>query len=136
VGNLYDAIRTDPNRLPAKADPDRPVNAYYLHWLAATHDMIVFAWGRNADPGHARAVASRVWRHCNRRGGTVAALGWTANDHPRPPLYLRSDTPLQPLTAGAHPGFVDVADRRWGQLMADTSDLDDAAQPDSHRWSA
>lgn len=123
--NLYDVISTDPKRLAWLPDPISAVNGFYLDWLASVHDVIVFAWGRNADPVRAREVASRVWRQCDRRGGTVAALGWTANGQPRHPLYLSLETPLQTLTAGrAHREFVGV-DRRWIPLLADTSDLDE-----------
>lgn len=129
AANLYDAISTDPKGLAGMSDPVSPVNTFYLDWLACVHDLIVFAWGRNADAGRARAVASRVWRHANRRGGTVAALGWTANDQPRHPLYLKRDTALQTLTAGAHPGFDDVADRRWIQLLSDADELVETPAP-------
>jgi hypothetical protein len=51
----------------------------------------------------------------------VACLGWTASGQPKHAVRLPADTPLQTLTAGAHPNFVDV-DARWNQLLADTSD--------------
>jgi hypothetical protein len=140
AGNLYDAASTDPKRLTAMDVPVSGDNDRHLGWLAATHDMIVFAWGGNADPDRARAVASNVWHQCRQRGGTVAVLGWTGNDQPRHPLYLASDTPLQTLTASGHPGFVDV-DPRWSRLLADTTGLsgDTTAAPvtvGEHRWSA
>ncbi|WP_083341771.1 DUF1643 domain-containing protein [Mycobacterium talmoniae] len=124
VANLYDAVSTDPRRIAYMADPRSPVNDLYLNWLAAVHDLIVFAWGAGADPAHARAVASRIWQSRVRRGGSVAVLGWTANGQPRHPLYLRSDTPLHTLTAGHPGGFVDV-DGRWSQLLADPTGLDE-----------
>lgn len=129
TANLYDAISTDPKALGRMADPVSAVNPFYLDWLATVHDLIVFAWGRSADPNRAQTVASRVWRLSSRRGGTVAVLGWTANDQPRHPLYMSFDTPLQTLTAGAHPWFGDVADRRWVDLLSDAGELVEPAAP-------
>jgi hypothetical protein len=128
AGNLYAGVCPDPKSLDEVADPVGPDNDAYIDRIAATHDMIVFAWGVNANPGRARAVASRIWSQCRRCGGAVAVLGWTANDQPRHPLNVRADTRLQTLTAGSHPGFIDV-DPRWSQLLADTTDLDSVSLP-------
>jgi hypothetical protein len=128
TANLYAGVCTDPKNLVEIADPVGPENDSYIDHLAATHDVIVFAWGVNANPGRARAVASRIWRQCGRCGGAVAVLGWTANDQPRHPSYVRADTQLQTLTAGAHRGFIDV-DPRCSQLLADTTDLDSVSRP-------
>jgi hypothetical protein len=132
TANLYAGVCTDPEYLAEVADPIGPDNDSYIDSLAATHDMIVFAWGVNANPGRARTVASRIWRECSRCGGTVAVLGWTANDQPHHPLSMPADTQLQTLTAGAHPGFIDV-DPRWSQLLADTTALDPAPVPAAER---
>jgi hypothetical protein len=121
-GNLYAGVGTDPESLAEVTDPIGPDNDAYIDRIAATHDMIVFAWGVNANRGRAREVASRIWSQCGKRGGTVAVLGWTSNDQPRHPSNVRADTRLLTLTAGSHPGFVDV-DPRWSQLLADTTDL-------------
>ncbi len=105
-------------------DPVGPDNDEHLDRAAAEHDVIVFAWGADADPARARAVATRLWRIAGEAGGTVAVLGWASGNQPRHPLYLRADTPLQCLTAGAHRDMLDV-DPRWSQLLADTTVLDD-----------
>ena len=105
-------------------DPIGPENDDYLDCAAADHDVIVFAWGANADPGHARAVATRLWRICRATGGTVAVLGWTSQDQPRHPLYLRSDARLECLTVRAHLDMLDV-DPRWSRLPADAAVLDE-----------
>jgi hypothetical protein len=123
AGNLYARVCTDPQHLAKVVDPIGPDNDSYIDRISATHDVIVFAWGVDANPGRARAVASRIWHQCGRRGGAVAVLGWTANDQPCHLLSMRAHTQLQTLTAGAHPGFIDV-DPRWSQLLADTTDLD------------
>ncbi len=117
--NLYDLISTDPQGLKAVDDPVSEGNDARIAAAAAEHNVIVFAWGANADPVRAREVASRVWRVCTRTGGAVAVFGWTLADQPLHPLRLAADTQLHTLTAGAHADFSDV-DRRWTGLLADT----------------
>lgn len=123
--NLSAAVMTDPKELVRLSDPIGPDNDRHLDREAARHDVIVFAWGSNADPVRARAVATRLWDICRRTGGTVACLGWTADGQPRHPSRLSKKTPLSTLTAAAHPDFVDV-DPRWTRLLADTDVLDGA----------
>jgi hypothetical protein len=132
--NIYAGKATQPRDLAAMADPIGPDNDAYIDRAAADHDLIVFAWGHHADPVRARTVASRVWRICAQTGASVACLGWTASGQPKHPVRLPADTPLQTLTAGAHPNFVDV-DARCNQLLADTSDqgADMAAPLESYR---
>lgn len=125
--NLYAARATNPKDLARMADPVGPDNDKHLDRAAAKHDVIVFAWGAGAEPGRARAVATRLWRICRATGGTVAVLGWTAGDQPRHPLYMQAGTQLQCLTAHAHEDMIDV-DPRWGRLLADATGLDDAAE--------
>ena len=108
-------------------DPVGPDNDAHLDCAAAEHDVIVFAWGANADPARARAVATRLWRIAAANGGTVAVFGWTAGEQPRHPLYLAGDPPLQRLTAWAHQDMLDV-DPRWARLLADTAVLDEAGE--------
>jgi len=122
--NLYAGKATNPKDLAAMDDPIGPDNDEHLDVAAAEHDVIVFAWGADADPGRARAVATRIWRICRATGGTVAVLGWTAEDQPRHPLYMRSDAQLECLTTRAHLDMLDV-DPRWARLLADTAVLDD-----------
>ncbi len=127
--NLSAAVMTDPKGLARLADPVGPDNDRHLDREAARHDVIVFAWGSNADPVRARSVATRLWNICRRTGGTVACLGWTADGQPRHPSRLSKKTPLSPLTAAAHLDFVDV-DPRWAHLLTDSDVLGaDAAGP-------
>lgn len=118
--NLSAAVMTNPKHLAGLADPIGPDNDAHLDREAARHDVIVFAWGANADPARARAVATRLWRICLHTGATVAHLGWTAEGQPRHPSRLAKDTPLSTLTASAHLDFSDV-DPRWVQLLSDPS---------------
>ncbi|MFV8227483.1 DUF1643 domain-containing protein [Mycolicibacterium fortuitum] len=121
--NLNAGRTPNPAELAGMDDPIGPDNDAHLDRAAAAHDVIVFAWGANADPDRATAVATRLWNIARGRGGSVAVLGWTADGQPRHPLYLRGDTPLQCLTADAHTDMLDV-DPRWTQLLADTDVLD------------
>jgi hypothetical protein len=122
--NLYGAATPNPKELAHMKDSIGPDNDAHLDRAADEHDVIVFAWGVNADPARARAVATRLWRIAAAAGGTVAVLGWTAGEQPRHPLYLRGDTRLQCLTAWAHQDMLDV-DPRWSRLLVDTAVLDD-----------
>ncbi|MDO2396066.1 DUF1643 domain-containing protein [Mycobacterium avium subsp. hominissuis] len=118
--NLYAGVSRDPEQLARMADPIGPETDARLDRAAAEHDVIVFAWGANADPARARAVATRLWRVAAATGGTVAVLGWTEDGQPRHPLRLRRDTPLQCLTASAHDDMRDV-DPRWARLLSDST---------------
>lgn len=121
--NLSDVVMTNPKDVAGIADPISPVNDEHLDREAARHDLIVFAWGSNADPARARAVATRLWNICRRTGGAVAVLGWTADGQPRHPSRLAKETQLSTLTADAHDDFVDV-DPRWKALLTDSDVLD------------
>ena len=126
--NLYAARASNPKDLGGMDDPigtsDDPQydNDAQIDAQAAAHDVIVLAWGADADPARARAVASRMWRICQATGGSLAVLGWTCSGQPRHPLYLRKDTPLQCLTARAHRDMIDV-DPRWSALLTDSDAL-------------
>ncbi|OCB20040.1 hypothetical protein BRW65_22940 [Mycobacterium paraffinicum] len=135
--NLYAARATSPKDLAGIADPigvssdPRYDNDAQLDAQAAAHDVIVLAWGADADAARARTVASRMWRICRVTGGSLAVLGWTSSGQPRHPLYLRKDTPLQCLTARAHLDMLDV-DPRWSALLTDSdvlADLDGVVAP-------
>lgn len=117
--NLYDYRATDPAELVAAGFPVSAVNDSALDAAAGCHDLIVFAWGAQAQPQRARAVASRLWRICCSTGAAVGCLGWTANGQPRHPSRLASDSVLRTVTAGAHADFADI-DPRWSRLLADT----------------
>jgi hypothetical protein len=126
--NLYAGKATDPKALAAMTDPVGPDNDAHLDAAAAEHDVIVFAWGAHAQEARARAVATRIRRICRASGGTVAVLGWTADDQPRHPLYMRSDAQLQCLTAGAHVDMLDV-DPRWARVLTDPAVLESYCDP-------
>ena len=122
--NLYAGRATNPKDLARMDDPIGPDNDAHLEEKATEHDVIVLAWGGDAEPRRARAVATRIWRICQGTGGTVAVLGWTGGGQPRHPLYLPKDTALQCMTARAHHDMLDV-DPRWVGLLTDTAALED-----------
>ncbi|PJE01153.1 MAG: hypothetical protein CK429_35680 [Mycobacterium sp.] len=121
--NLYAVRSTDPKAIACVDDPVGPDNDAYLDAAAPEHELIVFAWGFGAQAQRARAVATRIWRICRATGGTVAVLGWTQGGQPRHPLYMRADTQLECLSAGAHLSFLDV-DARWSELLSDSAVLE------------
>ncbi|ORX13064.1 DUF1643 domain-containing protein [Mycobacterium xenopi] len=125
--NLYAGRAAGPRELAAMDDPIGPDNDAYLSREAGVHDQIVFTWGTSADPARARGVASRLWRICRRRGGSLAVLGWTANSQPCPPPSSRMPTPLQCLSAGAHQQMLDV-DPPWIGLLSDAGAVDDGGE--------
>lgn len=130
--NLNAAVETNPDDLGHWDDPIGPNNDLYLREVAENFDLIVLAWGANADPGRARQVAAMMWRGVCARGGQLGVWGWTAAGQPHHPLYLASDTPLLCLSGAAHPTY-DGVDQRWCSLIADTSDIQVRADI---RWSA
>ena len=90
--NLYALRSTEPSKLWRVRDPVGPDNDLYISRQALLADVIIAAWGaatlaqRRAD-----AVLAILRRH-----GDVYRLGPTSLlGHPRHPLYLRADTPLE-----------------------------------------
>jgi len=119
--NLYAGIDADLKGIAAMDDPVGALNDAYLQRAAQEHDLIVLAWGDDADPVRARTVAARLWRTVCRTGGQLAVWQWTAGGQPHHPLYVNHATPLQCLSGGAHADFVDV-DPRWPALVASSAE--------------
>ncbi|MDX1418627.1 MAG: DUF1643 domain-containing protein [Rubricoccaceae bacterium] len=94
VLNLFAYRATDPRAMKAAADPVGPENDRYLAAYAGCAAVTVAAWGvHGAHRGRAEAVAAWL--------GDLRCLGTTRAGHPRHPLYLRRNTPLQRWTARA-----------------------------------
>ena len=112
---------TNPSMPAPPAAPLGPATDAYLADLCRQRDLIVLAWGDNADPGHAHAVSGPLWRHCRQGGGSLAVLGWTQRDQPQHPLNVPKNATLQCFTlagpAGASWAFHEVEDPRLGQLV-------------------
>ena len=92
VLNLYGLRATKPAHLLDHPDPEGPDN--YKHWTRVLGypwiKMVVAAWGASAPKGcpPSRALKGRYME------GWLT-LGVTAEGHPRHPLYVKSDTPLE-----------------------------------------
>lgn len=89
VRNLYALRSTDPRELREHPDPVGPDNDAYLY-RTMQEPLTVCAWGtlggQRGRRVHARLLDS---------GAELACLGRTLHGHPKHPLYLRSDTPLE-----------------------------------------
>lgn len=87
VRNLYALRSTDPKALRSHPHAHGPDNYLYLE-AAINDDLLVCAWGANADPIDSRGLVDALlgW------GGQPHHLGLTKAGFPRHPLYLRGDT--------------------------------------------
>jgi hypothetical protein len=94
--NLFAFRATAPADLKVAADPIGPDNDRHLDALFARHHRIVAAWGAHGGFG---GRAETVLRMMERRGVSLACLGYTAGGHLRHPLYVRADRALLPFAA-------------------------------------
>jgi hypothetical protein len=116
VGNLYGI---QPRRLTSAADPIGPNNDQHLAAMRADNDLIVLAWGTQAHPNRAHAVAEMLRNLSDHRGGSLAVLGWTECGQPQHPLRVPKDSTPECLTLGAEGyGLHEAEDPRWGRLLA------------------
>jgi len=95
VINLFALRATDPAELSKHLDPmhgnDKVLNSY-AHRSKVTGKPIVCAWGANR---FAKEQAHNFMNMCNGIMLPVYCLGVTKQGHPKHPLYLKSDTPLE-----------------------------------------
>lgn len=96
VVNLYAWRATNPRHLLTADDPAGPRNKVYLQHAIDQSQLVVAAWGSSIAPlvraGIGRAnVAGMARDACH----PLQCLGLTAQGHPRHPLFVRADTPLQ-----------------------------------------
>jgi hypothetical protein len=95
VVNLFAGRATKPEDLFKMWDSVGPQNETTWHiWLYAARPKIVCAWG--AEPkAMEQAKKFRAWAD----GHNLAlwCLGKTKDGHPRHPLYLKNDAPLEPF---------------------------------------
>jgi hypothetical protein len=103
------------------SDAVSDVNDGHLQALARDRDLIILAWGPQADPQRAHHVAALLWRGVAQHGGSLAVLGWTPGGQPVPvewapktalPLCLSLVSPQ--LTPAAS---CDYHDTRFDQLL-------------------
>lgn len=102
VVNLYAYRATDPKNLPhlhaLAVGPDNDTTlSTFLNRSAQTGQHIVAAWGTNATTRRVDEVLALA------EGVTWKCLGLTKNGHPKHPLYIPANQPLENYrTAGVH----------------------------------
>lgn len=96
VGNLFAYRATDVRELRSVSDPIGPKNDDQLHFMVGSANMVIVAWGPVAkQPPVLRDRFKAIVKMAESYGQKLMCLG-TANDgHPRHPLMLANDTPLQ-----------------------------------------
>jgi hypothetical protein len=94
VVNLYALRATDPREIDRHPDPDGPCNLAYLEEAAQVSGErgypLVCAWGTRGGH-HGRFVAELLAG----QGGNLQCLGTTLEGHPRHPLYVAANQPLE-----------------------------------------
>lgn len=93
VCNLYAYRATDPASLWARDDPYGPENDHYLTALARWADRanvpLVCAWGAHGGRNNRPIVLMQ------QAGARLVCLGKTKDGHPRHPLYVKGNQPLE-----------------------------------------
>ncbi|GAB4988903.1 MULTISPECIES: DUF1643 domain-containing protein [Mycobacterium] len=117
VCNLYGLRSRDPQMLCGHVDPVGADNDAHLMRLSRQRDLIVLAWGGNADHQRAAHVTRLLMRGCASHGASLAVLSWTQGGQPGHPLYLPKSTALQCLTFDRSGRLPELTDRRWAELM-------------------
>ena len=94
VGNLFAFRATDPKALASVRDAYGPDNEMALHLIlydASNAGLpVVCSWGTQ---GNGQFFVQRA----QSLGSRLACLGTTKGGHPRHPLYVRGDQPLEPF---------------------------------------
>ena len=94
VVNLYAFRSASPSTLFAAPDPVGPDNIFEIREALDRADMVIVAWGNNANAGVNPGNVSEVMALLERSGKPVKCFGLTMQGQPGHPLYLRSDTGL------------------------------------------
>ena len=95
VVNLYAFRSTDPKVLRTVPEPVGPLNKTAIFDAATTAAEagmpVICAWGAHGIT----PAASDALRKAREFGAVLACLGKTAGGHPRHPLFVRADQPLE-----------------------------------------
>lgn len=124
VVNLYAWRTRDPRELRQAEDPVGPDNDAWIRAALRAADCgpIVAAWGVRAEAARVQAVLRLL------AGCLVQCLGATAAGHPRQPLYLPADTPLQPWTSTSSADAL-APPHEWGPwTVASSEDQDEEGE--------
>ena len=93
VVNLFGLRETSPARLKAARAPEGSGNMAEIEAAVAASDHVLAAWGvHGAHRNQCEIVAERLRAF----GKPLFHLGLTKHGHPRHPLYISYETPLQP----------------------------------------
>jgi hypothetical protein len=96
VTNLFAFRATDPEALKMDADPVGPDNDEFLLATAAAAKTVVLGWGTH---GEYRARGAEVCQLL--KDFPLKCLGVTNGGFPRHPLFMKSDTQLEPYLGRA-----------------------------------
>lgn len=97
VGNKFAYRATDIKALRAVEDPRGPDNDAHLRAIMQEAPVVVAAWGPLAKlPPHLRKRWRTISRLADGLGVQLMCLGTAQDGHPRHPLMLAGNTPLEP----------------------------------------
>lgn len=92
VVNLFGYCTPHPTELKAASDPVGPKNDEYVIEAVQQAERVVLAWGNwGGLGGRDRAILTLLHRHRHK----LSYLQLNRSGHPRHPLYIKRDTPLQ-----------------------------------------
>ncbi len=96
--NLFAYRATDPKDMKAAEDPVGEANDSVILGHAIDYQQVICAWGVHGTfRGRAQEVVAMLSDREQTTGRvvTLSCLGKTKHGHPKHPLYLRNDTPLE-----------------------------------------
>lgn len=99
VVNLFAFRATDPSDLQLVDDPVGPANDAFVAAAVLASEAVVAAWGAANPFGCRQAMRWRiedVEYIVGSLGRPMVCLGTTKVGHPRHPLYVKADQPLEP----------------------------------------
>lgn len=96
VVNLFAYRATDVNALRGAVDPIGPNNDHHILAAMAQADIVVVAWGSlNKLPGSLWGRFTVITHMARLLGKPLHCLGTCSDGHPRHPVMLGYDTPLE-----------------------------------------
>lgn len=91
VVNLFAFRATNPKDLPADMRvAEGPENYRHVHAAVERAGLVICAWGAGMPGNQRHRLHPEMYRE-----GPVWCLGKTKGGHPRHPLYVRADQPLE-----------------------------------------
>lgn len=104
VGNVFAYRATDVKRLDWEAyDPVGPDNERHLREIMRASDIHIGGWGQLGKlPSRLRGHWRMIERCASDEGYDLQCWGTAKDGHPRHPLMLGYDTPLQPWKSPDH----------------------------------